>query len=68
MGQIRKANEFGIKIVLMLGGAGGGYHSLFDNYPVYNLLYHLLKNKLYISGVDFDIEEEVELDDVKTYK
>ena len=52
----------------MLGGAGVDIKFVRE-YPVfYNLLYHLLKNKPYISGVDFDIEEEVELDDVKNYK
>lgn len=64
--QIRTADELGIKVVLMLGGAGGGYHSLFSNFNLfYNLLYQLLKNKPYIKGIDLDIEEEVDLDEVK---
>ena len=33
--QIRTADELGIKIVLMLGGAGGGYHSLFSNFSLF---------------------------------
>ena len=63
---IEKAENLGIKIILMIGGAGGGYSSLFENFPLYyNLLYSLIKNKTSITGVDLDIEETTNIEDVK---
>lgn len=57
----------GIKIVLMIGGAGTAYNVLFSDYKKY---YTLLKNTLnakfdIISGIDLDIEEEVDLSNIK---
>lgn len=61
-----KANENGINIMLMLGGAGGAYTTMFSNFEVYyDLLYKLLNEKRYIKGIDLDIEEGVKLEDVK---
>lgn len=56
----------GIKIVLMIGGAGGGYSSLFSDYNTYFklLVGTIRKYKHIISGVDLDIEEFVEYDNV----
>jgi hypothetical protein len=63
---INKASEQGIKIILMLGGAGGAYTDLFDNYDVYYpLLKQTIKNHKVISGVDLDIEETVDINNVK---
>jgi hypothetical protein len=55
----------GVKVVLMIGGAGGAYGTLFSNYKVY---YKLLKRliiskKNIISGVDLDIEEPMTLNE-----
>ena len=64
--EIEKAEKLGIKIILMIGGAGGGYASLFENFPIYyNLLYSLIKNKPCIKGIDLDIEEITKIEDVK---
>ena len=64
--EIEKADKLGIKIILMIGGAGGGYASLFENYPLYyNLLYSLIKNKSCIKGVDLDIEETTNINNIK---
>ena len=38
--QLKEASDLGIKIVLMVGGAGGGFTQLFSNYQEY---YKLLK-------------------------
>lgn len=55
-----------IKIVVMIGGAGGGYASLFQNYTThYQQLKMFLRNHEIITGVDLDIEEPVALDSVK---
>ena len=59
--QISECKKQGIDITLMIGGAGGGYRSLFSNYTVYrNLLKQFLNSKSgVITGVDLDIEEIV---------
>lgn len=61
-----KSTELGIKVLLMIGGAGGGYNTLFNNYEVaYEQLKQLLQRHPVITGVDLDIEESVNLLDVK---
>jgi len=60
------ASSMGIKIVLMIGGAGGAYGELFGDFTVYYpLLCNLFNTKNIINGVDLDIEEGVSLDNVK---
>ena len=55
-----------INILVMIGGAGGAYTALFNNFEIYyDLLYQFLSNKKFIKGVDLDIEEDVKLEDVK---
>lgn len=53
-------------VVLMIGGAGGGYQALFDNYATcYPLLRNLVQCKsTIIDGIDFDVEEYIKLDDL----
>ena len=64
--ELEEAAKLGIKVKLMVGGAGGGYASLFSNYNVYySFLSKLLHDKPFISGVDLDIEEPVSLTNVK---
>ena len=62
---IKKAHSLGVKIKLMIGGAGLAFQEMFSNFDLY---YEFLKNTLkshpYISGVDLDIEEDVNLKDV----
>ena len=60
--QLEKAHSLGIKIVLMVGGAGGGYLSMSDDYETYGLLKELIGNKPIISGIDLDVEEPVNMD------
>lgn len=64
--QLKEASDLGIKIVLMVGGAGGGFTQLFSNYQEY---YKLLKKTVleypFISGIDLDIEETTKISDVK---
>ncbi len=63
---MEEAKNKGIKVVLMIGGAGGGYSTLFSDFPTfYNLLKETIINYPQISGVDLDIEEGVSLPDVK---
>ena len=64
---LKAAKELGIKIILMVGGAGGAFQDLFSNYDTYySLLKELLLEKQdLIDGVDLDIEEIVSIDDVE---
>jgi hypothetical protein len=64
--ELYKASEEGIKIILMLGGAGGAYNVMFSDFEAYyKLLYNLINNKKYITGINLDIEEQVQLYDIK---
>ena len=64
--ELEQAAKNGIKVKLMVGGAGGGYASLFGNFETYySMLADLLRNKSFISGVDLDIEEPVSLENIK---
>ena len=64
--EIETASKMGIKIVLMIGGAGTAYQDLFSNFDIYyNMLYRLIKNKPCIDGIDLDIEEEVSMENIE---
>ncbi len=64
--ELNLAYKKGIKIILMVGGAGGAFTNLFDNFDVYyNLLYKTIKKYNIISGIDLDIEEYVDIKNVK---
>lgn len=64
--QLVKACQLGIKIHLMVGGAGGAYNDLFNNYDVYYpMLINTIKKYSIITGIDLDIEEPVLIDNVK---
>lgn len=55
-----------IKIMVMMGGAGGAYTDLFNNFDTYyNLLVNFLSDYSFISGIDLDIEEYVNIENVK---
>lgn len=63
--ELKMANKLGINIKLMIGGAGGAFTDLFSDFDVYYpMLKDTLDNHPIISGIDLDIEEGVELDDV----
>ena len=64
--ELEKAESLGIKVKLMIGGAGGGYAAFFSNFDVYyELLVKLLHSKRIISGIDLDIEEPVDIKNVR---
>ena len=63
---VQRAVSKNIKIVVMIGGAGGGYDTLFSDFETYyKLLYNFLKNKPFISGVDLDVEEICDINNIK---
>ena len=63
--QTEKLAHRGVKVILMIGGAGGAFTELFTNFNVYySLLKKTIKDRPWISGVDLDVEEEVDLDNI----
>jgi len=57
------ASEKGIKIHLMLGGAGGAFVDLFNNFDIYyRFLLELINEKKFITGINLDIEESIGLE------
>ena len=61
-----EASATGINIILMVGGAGGAFSYLFDQFDTYYpLLKKCIESQPCIRGIDLDIEESVSLDNVK---
>ena len=59
------ANDMGINIHLMLGGAGGAFIDLFNDFEVYyNLLIKLINSKKFINGINLDVEESIGLENI----
>jgi hypothetical protein len=56
----------GVTFMLMIGGAGGAYRELFSDFKTYYpQLKNLLEKQNHIGGVDLDIEESVDINQVK---
>ena len=64
--ECQEADNKGVTLMFMLGGAGGAYGNLFSNYNIY---YPMLKKTIekysFIKGIDLDIEENVDINNVK---
>ena len=61
--ELYKCKKLGIKIILMVGGAGGAYKYMFSDQKTYNkcisLLFNFLMSKKDLfDGIDLDIEEQ----------
>ena len=58
--------EYDIKIHIMLGGAGGAFQDLFENFETY---YPLLLKTIFlhpiITGINLDIEDPISLENIK---
>lgn len=65
--ELREITSKGIKVVLMVGGAGGAFTNLFKDFDTYyTLLYNTVKKyNDVITGIDLDIEEPVSLDNCR---
>lgn len=64
--ELTQASKLGIKIVLMVGGAGGAFGDLFSEFETYyKLLYDTIKKYPIICGIDLDVEEGVDIDNIK---
>ena len=63
---IDTCHKLGIRIHLLLGGAGGAFTDLFENFDVYyGKLYDFIKLKPIISGINLDVEETVSLSNIE---
>ena len=61
---MKQAQDLNIKIILMVGGAGGAYTTLFSDFDIYyTMLKELIINKN-IEGIELDIEEIIELENI----
>ena len=64
--ELEEAENYNITTILMVGGAGGAFNNLFNNFDIYYpLLKNLVQSKKVIKGIDLDIEEYVKLENVK---
>ena len=63
---LKKADDLGITVVVMLGGAGGAFNYLFNDFDTYYpILRDFIKKHVIIKGIDLDIEEVVTLKNAK---
>ena len=64
--ETEKLSYQGTTIMLMVGGAGGAYKNLFNDFNIYYpMLQKLITEKSWIQGIDLDIEESVSLQNVQ---
>jgi hypothetical protein len=63
--QVTEAQNLNIKIGFMMGGAGLAYGKLFKNFSAYYPLLVRTIKRHKIQGIDIDIEESVNISDVK---
>ena len=64
--ELEKANKLGIKIMIMLGGAGGAFTEMFTRYDYYYmLLKKLIVDKKFICGIDLDVEEYINIKSIR---
>ena len=64
--QLEEAEKYNITTILMVGGEGGAFQNLFTYYNIYYpMLKKLILDKKIIKGIDLDVEEYVNLNDIK---
>jgi len=64
--QLEAAAKAGIRISLLIGGAGGAFGALFNDYDEYfSMLVMLLEDKPFITGINLDVEEYVKLENLQ---
>lgn len=65
-GELAECKKKGIKIICMLGGAGGAFTTLFNNYEIFMEIWYkfIISKSDLIDGVDFDVEEGIGLTNI----
>jgi hypothetical protein len=56
---IKQAQQAGVKVIAMLGGAGGAYGRLFSDYQTFCPMWEQMLDEYGLDGVDLDVEETV---------
>lgn len=63
---LRRLKEDGASVLFMLGGAGGAFSALFRDFETYYaLLRDFVRAHPCIDGLDLDVEERVDIDDLR---
>jgi hypothetical protein len=63
---LKQLKDSGAAVLFMVGGAGGAFQALFRDFGTYYaLLRDFLTTHPVVDGLDLDVEEDVELDDVR---
>ena len=62
---MEQARKNGVLVIAMLGGAGGAYKTLFQNYNVFYPLFRDMLKAHDFQGVDLDVEEHVTQSDIE---
>ena len=64
--ELKKLSNMDVKIMIMLGGAGGAYNVLFSDFKCYySKLLTFLQNNKFIVGIDLDVEENTDINNIK---
>ena len=59
--QCETLSQMGVKIILMIGGAGGAFQKLFSDFGAYySMLRSTIRKHNCINGVDLDVEEVIQ--------
>ncbi len=63
--QTKELHDRGVDIRLMVGGGGGAFIELFNNFQEnYDLLKQTIMSRPWISGIDLDVEESIDIYDL----
>jgi chitinase len=65
--QLQQAQQGGVKLVAMLGGAGGAYTQLFNNYTTFYPMWVKMLQAYNFDGVDLDVEEPVTIANLQMF-
>jgi chitinase len=65
--QMQQAQQNGVKLVAMLGGAGGAYGQLFSNYNIFYPMWVKMLQTYGFDGVDLDVEEPVTIANLQQF-
>ncbi|MBN8641363.1 MAG: hypothetical protein J0L86_06060 [Flavobacteriales bacterium] len=64
---LQKAQQNGTLLIAMLGGAGGAYSTLFNDYNTFYPLFKSMLQNYHFDGVDLDVEEPVAQSDIQRF-
>lgn len=65
--QMHQAQQAGVSLIAMLGGAGGAYTTLFNDYKTFYPMFVNMLKTYQFNGVDLDVEEMVQQSDIQKF-